>query len=176
MDVGTAKATPEERTRVPHHLLDLVEPSETLSLAQFQRLAYAAIDDILRRGRVPLLVGGTGQYVMAVVEGWRIPRVPPDENLRRQLYAQAEDEGPEALHSQLHVLDPVAADRIDPRNVRRVIRALEVCLATGINFPLDLDVLHTSAKMAIMQLNTLRQQAEIALGGVEWVTLREQSE
>jgi tRNA dimethylallyltransferase len=131
MDIGTAKASPEERARVPHHLLDVVEPDETLSLAQFQEMAYAAIGDILRRGRVPFLAGGTGQYVMAVVEGWQIPRVPPDADLRRQLYHQAEEEGAEALHARLGILDPVAAQRIDSRNVRRVVRALEVCLITG---------------------------------------------
>ena len=83
MDIGTAKATPEERARVPHHLIDVVDPHEGLSLAQFQEMAYAAIAGILARGAIPLLVGGTGQYVMAVIEGWQIPRVPPDEALRR---------------------------------------------------------------------------------------------
>lgn len=131
MDVGTAKATAQERARVPHHLLDVVQPDETLGLAQYQALAYAAIDDILARGRVPFLVGGTGQYVMAVVEGWQIPRVPPDDGLRRDLYQRAEEQGTESLHAWLRSLDPVAAERIDPRNVRRVVRALEVCLTTG---------------------------------------------
>lgn len=131
MDVGTAKATPEEQARVPHHLIDVVAPDETLSLAEFQERAYTAIDDIQVRGRVPFLVGGTGQYVMAVVEGWQVPRVPPDETLRHDLYRQAEAEGAPALHARLHELDPVAAERIDARNVRRVVRALEVCLVTG---------------------------------------------
>lgn len=131
MDIGTAKATPEERERVPHHLLDVVDPDQALSLAQYQELAYAAIDGILARGRIPLLVGGTGQYAMAVVEGWRVPRVPPDEALRRELYQQAEQQGAEALHERLRSLDPLAAGRIDRRNVRRVVRALEVCLVTG---------------------------------------------
>jgi tRNA dimethylallyltransferase len=131
LDIGTAKATPEEQARIPHHLIDVVDPDETLSLAQFQEMAYAAIDDILDRGRVPLLVGGTGQYVMAVLEGWQVPRVPPDEDLRRELYRQAEEQGAEALHARLLALDPAAAGRIDPRNVRRVVRAVEVCLLTG---------------------------------------------
>ncbi len=131
MDIGTAKATPQERARVPHHLLDILDPDRSLSLAQFQALAYAAIDDILARGRVPLLVGGTGQYVMAVVEGWQVPHVPPDEDLRAGLYRQAQEEGAEALHARLRALDPAAAERIDPRNVRRLVRALEVCLTTG---------------------------------------------
>jgi tRNA dimethylallyltransferase len=131
LDVGTAKATVAERGRVPHHLIDVVAPDEPLSLAQYQEMAYAAIDGILARGRVPLLVGGTGQYVMAVVEGWQVPRVPPDEGLRQDLYRQAEEEGAEALHARLGALDPEAARRIDARNVRRVVRALEVCLTTG---------------------------------------------
>ena len=131
MDIGTAKATRKEQELAAHHLVDVVAPDETLGLAQFQELAIAAIAGITARGRVPLLVGGTGQYVMAVIEGWKVPRVPPDEALRRELYRQAEEEGAEALHARLHALDPSAAGRIDARNVRRVVRALEVCLVTG---------------------------------------------
>lgn len=131
MDVGTAKPTPEQQSRVPHHLLDVVDPDQSLSLAQFQQMAYAAIEGILARRRLPLLVGGTGQYVMAVVEGWQVPRVPPDEALRQALYGKAREEGAEAVHALLRSRDPVAAGRIDPRNVRRVIRALEVSQSTG---------------------------------------------
>ena len=131
MDIGTAKATPEERARVPHHLVDVVAPDQVLTLAQYQQLAYAAINEILSRRRLPLLVGGTGQYVMAVAEGWEIPRVAPNEAVRRELYLEADEKGPDALHERLVRLDPVAAARIDPRNVRRVVRALEVCLVTG---------------------------------------------
>lgn len=131
MDVGTAKPTPEERTRVPHHLIDVVEPDTAFSLAEFQGRAYAAIDDIHRRGRLPFLVGGTGQYVRAVVEGWKIPRVHPDEALRARLYAEAEHDGHQALYERLIVLDPGAAELVDARNLRRVVRALEVCLKTG---------------------------------------------
>ncbi len=131
MDIGTAKATLGEQSRVPHHLIDVVDPDETLGLAQFQAMAYTAIADITARGRVPFLVGGTGQYVMAVVEGWQVPRVAPDEELRTALYHQAKQEGAGALHARLQELDPAAADRIDPRNVRRVVRALEVYLTTG---------------------------------------------
>ena len=131
MDIGTAKATPEERALVPHHLLDVVDPDQVLTLAEYQRLACAAIDDILARGRLPLLVGGTGQYVYAVIEGWRIPEVAPQPALRAALEAEAAAQGAEAFHARLAALDPIAASRIDPRNVRRVIRALEVCLTTG---------------------------------------------
>ncbi len=131
MNIGTAKPTPEERTRVPHHLIDIVDPDEEFHVAQFQAVAYAAIDDIHRRGKVPFLVGGTGQYVHAVVEGWQIPPVPPDPDLRERLRAEAEEHGPEHLHRRLAQMDPEAAARIHPNNVRRVVRALEVYAATG---------------------------------------------
>jgi tRNA dimethylallyltransferase len=131
MDVGTAKPTPQERARVPHHLVDIADPDETVGLAEYQDRAYAAIDDVLARGRLPLLVGGTGQYVQAVTEGWRIPRVAPHPDLREELEAKAEHESPYALHDWLRELDPEAAEDIHPHNVRRVVRALEVCLVSG---------------------------------------------
>jgi len=130
MDIGTAKPTRQEQSLAPHHLIDIVAPDEPYTLAQFQADAYAAIDNILKRSKLPLLVGGTGLYVRAVVEGLRIPRVPPNEELRAQLAAQ---DGL-VLYERLRELDPDAAARIDPRNVRRTIRALEVCLATGQRF------------------------------------------
>jgi tRNA dimethylallyltransferase len=131
MDIGTAKPTPEERARVPHHLIDIADPDETVGLAEYQDMAYAAIEDIQARGRLPLLVGGTGQYVQAVVEGWRIPRVAPHPDLRERLERKAERESPYALHEWLKLLDPQAAEDIHPHNVRRIVRALEVCLVTG---------------------------------------------
>lgn len=131
LDIGTAKASAAERQRVPHHLLDIVDPDEVLTLAEYLRQAQAAIADIHARGRPALLTGGTGQYVRAVLEGWRIPAVAPDRELRAALEKEARDLGSDALHARLAVLDPVAAARIDRRNVRRVIRALEVCIVTG---------------------------------------------
>jgi tRNA dimethylallyltransferase len=131
LDIGTAKVKPAEQAQVPHHLIDCVEPDQDFSLAEYQERAYACLVDIQQRGRWPLLVGGTGQYVRAVVEGWRIPRVPPDAELRAELYAEAERDGGATLYARLLDLDPGAADLIDARNVRRVVRALEVCLATG---------------------------------------------
>ena len=131
MDIGTAKVTAAERARVPHRLLDVVTPDQVLSLAQYQALAYVAIADIHARGRLPFLVGGTGQYIQAVIEGWSIPAVAPHPELRAELEAKASAEGAEALHGWLAALDSAAAARIDYRNVRRVIRALEVCLVTG---------------------------------------------
>jgi len=131
LDIGADKIGLAERAVVPHHLLDVVAPDEVLTLAGFQRVAYAAIDDIHHRGRLPLLVGGTGLYVRAVLDGLGIPEVPPDEALRAEFEAYAAEHGADALHARLAAVDPVAAQRIDRRNVRRVVRALEVCLVTG---------------------------------------------
>jgi len=131
MDIGTAKPTPADRAAVPHHLLDLVAPDETFTVAQYQRHAYQAIGAIHARGRLPLLVGGTGQYITAVLEGWSIPEVPPNPNRRAELEDFAAEHGARALHDRLRAADPAAADRIDHRNVRRVVRALEVYLETG---------------------------------------------
>lgn len=131
MDIGTAKATPDEQAQVPHHLLDVVEPDEVLTLADYQRMAYDAIAEIHARGRLSFLVGGTGQYIHAVVEGWTIPAIAPHPEVRAELEAKARVDGAEVLHGWLAALDPVAASRIDHRNVRRVIRALEVCLVAG---------------------------------------------
>ena len=131
MDMGTAKPTAAERAYVPHHLLDVVTPDQTLSVAEYQSLAYAAIDAIQARGHLPLLVGGSGQYVRAVLEGWQVPAVAPDWALRSRLAAEAQTTGPQTLHARLYEVDPAAAAHIDARNVRRVIRALEVYALTG---------------------------------------------
>ncbi|NJN43784.1 MAG: tRNA (adenosine(37)-N6)-dimethylallyltransferase MiaA [Anaerolineae bacterium] len=134
MDIGTAKPTAKERARVPHHLIDVSEPDQVLSLASFQELAYAAIDNIHARGKLPLLVGGTGQYVHAITEGWIIPPQDPDTRLRAVLEHWADEIGGERLHAGLAKLDPEAAARIDWRNVRRTVRALEVVFRSGQRF------------------------------------------
>ena len=131
LDIGTAKPDARERGSAPHHLVDVAEPDEVLTLADVQGMALAAIDDIAARGRLPILAGGTGQYVTAVLEGWRIPRVPPDTDLRARLRREAALGGSDALHARLAQVDPISAERIDRRNVRRVIRALEVHELTG---------------------------------------------
>ena len=131
LNIGTAKATPAEMAAAPHHLIDVVEPDQILSVADFQERAYSVIDQIHQRDRLPVLVGGTGQWVQAVVEGWVIPRVPPDRTLRAKLEAKAQIEGSQNLHNQLLVVDPVAAEKIHPHNLRRIIRALEVYEKTG---------------------------------------------
>jgi tRNA dimethylallyltransferase len=127
MDIGTAKPTEEERRRVPHHLLDLVNPGESFTLAQYQHLAYDTIAGIHGRGSLPFLVGGSGLYVRAVLDGLAIPRVPP--NLERR--AQLEQSDTTDLYQRLQKIDPLAAQKIDPRNKRRVIRALEVSETAG---------------------------------------------
>ena len=131
MDIGTAKATPAEQARAPHHLIDIRRPDEPLTLAEYQRLAYQTIDKIHGRGNIPFLVGGTALYVRAVVDGLRIPEVPPNPELRAELEAFLETEGREALFQRLEQTDPATAAVIDGRNPRRVLRALEIFLITG---------------------------------------------
>lgn len=134
MDIGTAKPTREEQARVPHHLIDIADPDEILSLAVFQQKAREAIADIHTRKKLPFLVGGTGQYIRAVTQGWTPPEVAPDERLRDELGKMKEERGIHWLHDKLRSLDEVAANKIDPRNYRRTIRALEVIMTTGQKF------------------------------------------
>jgi len=131
MDIGTAKPTPEERQRVPHHLIDVVDPDEPYSLALYQQQALAAVARIAARGRRPLLVGGAGLYVSAVCDGLAMPDVAPDAAFRAAMEERAQVNGWEALRAELARVDPQSAARIDPKNVRRVIRALEVHHVTG---------------------------------------------
>jgi len=134
MDIGTAKPCADKRARIPHHLIDIINPDEDFTLAAYQDLAFKAIDDIWQRGRLPFLVGGSGLYVRAVAGGLSIPRVTPDPELRRRLEDRAAREGCQPLYNELRKADPQAAGKIDPRNIRRVIRALEVCLTSGVPF------------------------------------------
>ena len=134
VDIGTAKPSAEERALVPHHLLDVVDPDEDFSLALYQEMAYWAVEDINRRGKLALLVGGSGLYIQAVIRGFTIPSAAPDPELRRSLEERAAGEGYMALYKELEQVDADAARKIDPRNARRVIRALEVCYVTGLPF------------------------------------------
>lgn len=129
-DIGVAKPDFAERRGVPHHLIDVLPPDGDMSLARFQDLAMAAIANVAGRDRLPLLVGGTPLYINAVVEGWRIPRVPPDPEFRARLEAEVAQSGIAPLIQQLRAVDPAAAER-HGSNVRRIIRALEVYEATG---------------------------------------------
>lgn len=132
MDVGTAKPTASERGRVPHHLVDLVEPSEPFSVAAFQAAARRAAEDVRRRGKTPLLVGGSGLYFRAVVDDLEFPGTEP--GIRGDLEGEATALGPDGMHRRLAELDPVAASKIEPGNVRRTVRALEVAAITGRTF------------------------------------------
>ncbi len=134
MDIGTAKPSREELSLVPHHLINIVNPDEDFSLAQYQELAYRAIDDIHQRNKLPILVGGSGMYVWSVLEGWGIPRVSPDLEFRHSLEEKATKVGEDELYQELEEIDPVAAQRIDRRNIRRTIRALEVHRGTETPF------------------------------------------
>jgi tRNA dimethylallyltransferase len=134
MDIGTAKPTRQEQARVQHHLINIAEPDEILSLAVFQQKAREAIADIHTRNKIPFLVGGTGQYIRAITEGWSPPEVEPNERLRDELGRLKDEKGIHWLHDKLNSLDPEAAQKIDARNFRRTIRALEVILTTGIRF------------------------------------------
>ena len=129
MDIGTAKPSPEEMSRVPHHLIDLVDASESFTVAQFQTACAAAVDDIEARGGTAVFVGGTGLYLRAVVDDLDIPGQWPD--LRARLERELVTEGPESLHRRLVELDPAAASKMEPSNGRRIVRALEVCEGSG---------------------------------------------
>lgn len=131
MDIGTAKPTPEDMALVPHHLIDVADPDEDFSLARYQDMAYKAIASIAQRGKLPLLVGGSGQYVRSVVEGWLIPHVPPDSTYRASLEERAAGGGEGELYNELRSADPASAERIGRHNLRRIIRALEIYHTTG---------------------------------------------
>lgn len=131
MNIGAAKPSSQEMRGVPHHLIDVAEPDENWSLAQFQQAALQTIGAIHARGRIPLLVGGSGQYIRAVTQGWTPPEVPPNPRLRAALENLAAKNSPFWLHEKLKILDPLAAQRIDARNLRRTVRALEVIFSSG---------------------------------------------
>ena len=132
MDIGTAKPGPAERERIFHHLLDIIDPGEQYSVALYQRSANAVISDIQNRGKLPVMVGGSGQYVWSVMEGWHIPEVKPDTEFREKMEGIAAREGPAALYAKLVSIDPAGAAKILPGNLRRVIRALEIYEQTGL--------------------------------------------
>ncbi len=134
MDVGTAKPSIDEMERIPHHMIDIVEPSENYSVADFVERARACIDDIISRGKLPVLAGGTGLYMDSIIENIEFGDFGSDEEFRCEMERLAEEQGNEAVHKLLKEKDPEAAEKIHPNNVRRVIRALEVCKLTGKTF------------------------------------------
>ncbi|HWS24676.1 MAG TPA: tRNA (adenosine(37)-N6)-dimethylallyltransferase MiaA [Anaerolineales bacterium] len=134
MDIGTAKPTLIERRGVPHHLIDVANPDEVWSLAKFQREVYRLIFEIHQRGKLAIIVGGTGQYIRAVTQGWTPPEIKPHSEIRKILEHWVMEINTSGLHQKLAILDPIAAENIDHRNLRRTIRALEVTLLSGRRF------------------------------------------
>lgn len=131
MDIGTAKAKPHELARVPHHLIDIIQPDEEYSVALFQASATRLITDINQRGRLPFIVGGTGLYIESVTHRFQFAQTPQDPQLRDRLQRLADTEGVEALHARLAEVDPITAERLHPNDVKRVIRALEIYESSG---------------------------------------------
>jgi tRNA dimethylallyltransferase len=131
MDIGTAKATPEELARVPHHLIDIIDPDEEYSVALFQEAATRLITEINARGKLPFIVGGTGLYIESVTHRFQFAQAEQDPELRSRLQRLAETEGVDALHRRLAAVDPLTAERLHPNDVKRVIRALEIYELTG---------------------------------------------
>ena len=134
MDIGTAKPTIQERARVPHHLIDVADPDDNWSLALFQLEGNKAIQGIYARRHLPFLVGGTGQFIRSIIEGWKIPAAKPNPRMRQALTQWVNVIGSSEIHRKLTLLDPQAARTIDPTNVRRTIRALEIIFSTGKRF------------------------------------------
>lgn len=151
MDIGTAKPTLAERQGIPHYMIDILDPHEAYSVAEFQYLATKYIEEIHARKKIPVLLGGTGLYVRAIIEGYQFSPAGSNETLRKQLHDEAKEFGNEAVWNKLHVCDPQTADRLHPNDLRRVIRAIEVYHQTGrplsqqytatYNVPYDLTVI-----------------------------------
>ncbi|WP_214881278.1 MULTISPECIES: tRNA (adenosine(37)-N6)-dimethylallyltransferase MiaA [unclassified Exiguobacterium] len=177
MDIGSAKVTKEEAEGIPHHLIDICDPDDAMSVAMFQQLARAAIDDIYARGKLPIIVGGTGLYIRSILYDYEFVERPVDEALRADLERLAEVEGREALHQRLVQLDPERAATIHPNNVRRVVRALEVAMqgdtqttdsAPSEHYDYRLFVLHADREMLYARINQ-RVDAMMKAGLVEEV-------
>jgi tRNA dimethylallyltransferase len=162
LDIGTAKLRPEQRRGIAHHLLDVLDVTQEASLAAYQRDARAARDDILARGKVPILVGGSGLYVRALLDQLDIP--PTDPVLRARLEAEAQRLGAEAMHQRLAELDPVAAIAILPGNVRRVVRALEVIELTGRPFSASLPKPEYDVPAVQIGLSAAREVLDTRIG------------
>ncbi len=131
MDIGAAKPTPAERRQAAHHLLDLLNPDESFSLGNFLALARQTLRDLAGRGVLPIVTGGSGQYAWALQEGWQTPAIPPDANFRRECQETIDQAGGAGLYHRLQEVDPARAAELDPRNLRRIIRALEIYHTTG---------------------------------------------
>lgn len=158
MDIGTAKPTREQMMKVQHHLVDIANPDQIVSLAEYQKLAIEKIEEIHNKNKLPFLVGGTGQYVRALTEGWEIPHQPPNQKLRDAIQKWSNAIGGLELHHRLQLIDPIAASFIDPTNIRRTIRALEVIFGTGRKFSELRKKSGVKYSLLIIGLNRSREQ------------------
>lgn len=159
MDIGTAKPSQADRESIPHHLIDVANLDETWSLAVFQKAANIAIKDIWKRGKLPLLVGGTGQFIRAITEEWSLPEQAPDTKLREVLECWGRKIGPLELHHKISLIDPEAARLIEPMNLRRSVRALEVILRTGKLFSIQRQ--KKSSPYRVIQIGLTRPRSEL---------------
>jgi tRNA dimethylallyltransferase len=159
MDIGTAKPEPQETARVPHHLVDIADPDQTIDLTKFHKLLRAAAEEIYARGHVPIMTGGTGQYARSILQGWDIPAQPPDERMREALLAWAKELGPFELHDRLRAIDPAAADFVQAQNVRRTVRALEVIFSTGRRFSAQRQ--QCEPEYRALMIGLMRERAEL---------------
>jgi len=158
MDIGTAKPTKSEMARAQHHMIDLAEPNEIWSLATFQQKMLATIEDIQSRGKLPIVAGGTGQYIRSLMEGWIIPTVLPDPRLREVLEQFGREIGAAELHRRLSLIDPNASAKMDANNLRRSIRALEVIFTTGELFSTQKDKQPPDLDFKIIGLSRPREE------------------
>ena len=178
MSIGTAKPTDADRAEIPHHLVDIINPDERYSLALFLRDARSILNAKEARPRLPIVVGGTGQYIRGLLEGWQVPEANPNTKLRETLELRAQSEGVGALFEELRLLDAEAAGRIDGRNPRRVVRALEIALSRGSGderprkIPPDYDakiIGLTMERAALYRRIDARIEAQMAAGWIDEV-------
>ena len=158
-NIGTAKPTPEERKGIPHYMIDIEDPKNTYTAGRYKKDASKIIQEILDKGKVPIVVGGTGFYVKALLDGLDIPEIEPDEEYREEMYRLAEAKGNDALHSILKEIDPESAEKIHPNNMPRVIRALEVCHVTGSKFSDVQSISPPAYDVVYIGLNTMDRNA-----------------
>jgi len=159
LEIGSDILAPEEQEGLPHHMMAISTPDKEISLAEYTEQAMAIIEEIYERKHVPMLVGGTGLYISAITEGYDVPRVPADKKLRAELQKKAAEKGPLYLHEKLKKLDPEAAKKIHPNNIRYVVRALEINIKTGKN---------KTDKKSSTSSSTSTNELETFMIGIDW--------
>ncbi len=133
MEIGTDIIQPEQQEGIAHHMLGIRTPDQTLTTGEYKEIALQKIEEIYKRGHIPILVGGTGLYISSIIEGYDIPRIPPNEELRRQLQKELDEKGSAHIHEKLKKMDPKAAEKIHPNNIPYIIRAIEINIESGEN-------------------------------------------